>query len=387
AAVISRRGAEAAVSGLLQRFSGLSPAVRVEVVDGMLSRAAAVDWLLTGLEGGVISAVDLNAAQRDRLLSDRRGAVAERAQRVLSVRGDGDREAVVEQQRQQLEGLTGQSAAGAVVFEKRCGACHRLQSIGREVGADLAALKDRSTGALLTAILDPNRAVEAKFLSYTAVTTEGVQHVGMLRGETGNAITLLGPDGREQTLARSELEVLTASKRSLMPEGLERDLSSQDLADVIAFVQSAGAAWKQFEGNRPVAGELQPDGSILLPASAAEIYGPSLVYEGKYGNLGFWCSTEDYARWTFEVPRSGDWRVELEFACDDGTAGSPIRFSTGTRLLTARVPGTGTWDEYRRWEAGTIDLHRGRGQLMVTAPEKPRMALLDLKAIRLLPPK
>ncbi|MFM7920538.1 MAG: hypothetical protein ACKPJJ_09950, partial [Planctomycetaceae bacterium] len=121
------------MSGLLQRFSGLSPAVRVEVVDGMLSRAAAVDWLLTGLEGGVISAVDLNAAQRDRLLSDRRGAVAERAQRVLSVRGDGDREAVVEQQRQQLEGLTGQSAAGAVVFEKRCGACHRLQSIGREV--------------------------------------------------------------------------------------------------------------------------------------------------------------------------------------------------------------------------------------------------------------
>ena len=387
AAVISRRGAEATVSGLLQRFSGLSPAVRVEVVDGMLSRAAAVEWLLTGLEGGVISAVDLNAAQRDRLLSDRRIAVAGRAQRVLSVRGDGDRAAVVEQQRLQLEGLTGQSLAGAVVFEKRCGACHRLQNIGREVGADLAALKDRSIGALLTAILDPNRAVEAKFLSYTAVTTDGVQHVGMLRGETGNAITLLGPDGREQTLARSELEVLTASKRSLMPEGLEQDLSSQDLADVIAFVQSAGAAWKQFEGNRPVAGELQPDGSILLPASAAEIYGPSLVYEGKYGNLGFWCSTDDYARWTFEVPRSGDWRVELEFACDDGTAGSPIRFSTGTRLLTARVPGTGTWDEYRRWVAGTIDLHRGRGQLMVRAPEKPGMALLDLKAIRLLPPK
>lgn len=295
--------------------------------------------------------------------------------------------AVVERQQKQMEGLVGQSAAGAVVFEKRCGSCHRLQSIGRDVGADLASLKDRSTGALLTAILDPNRAVESRFLSYSAVTTEGVQHVGMLRGESGNAITLLGPDGREQTLSRSELELLTASKRSLMPEGLEKDLSAQDLADVISFVQSAGAAWKQFEGNLPTAGQLQSDGSILLPAAGAEIYGPSLVYEGKYGNLGFWCSTEDYARWTFDVPRSGDWRVELEFACDDGTAGSSIRFSTGTRLLTARVPGTGTWDEYRRWEAGTIDLHRGRGQLIVTAPEKPGMALIDLKAIRLLPPR
>ena len=387
ASVISRRGAESTLSEVLREFSGLSPAVRAELLDGMLSRSTSVDWLLAALEAGILSAVDLDAAQRDRLLSDRREAVAKRAQRLLEVSGAGDRVAVVEQQQKQMEGLVGQAAAGAVVFEKRCGSCHRLQNIGREVGADLAALKDRSTGALLTAILDPNRAVESKFLSYTAVTTEGVQHVGMLRGESGNAITLLGPDGREQTLARSELEVLTASKRSLMPEGLEKDLSAQDLADVIAFVQSAGAAWKQFEGNLPTVGQLQADGSILLPASGAEIYGPSLVYEGKYGNLGFWCSPEDYARWTFDVPHSGDWRVEREFACEDGTAGSPIRFSTGTRLLTARVPGTGTWDEYRRWEAGTIDLHRGRGQLIVTAPEQPGMALIDLKAIRLLPPK
>ena len=387
ASVISRRGGETTVSAVLQAFGGLSPVVREEVLEGLLSRSASVNWLLSALESGVLSPVDLSAAQRDRLLSDRRDAVAQQAQRLLAVQGASDRAAVVEQQRQQLEGVSGQPAAGAVVFEKRCGSCHRLQNIGREVGADLAALKDRSTNALLTAILDPNQAVESKFLSYTAVTTEGVQHVGMLRGENGNAITLLGSDGREQTLSRGELELLKASKRSLMPEGLEKDLSVQDLADVIAFVQSAGAVWKQFEGNQPAAGVLQADGSILLPASGAEIYGPSLVYEEKYGNLGFWCSTEDYARWTFEVPRSGDWRVQLEFACDDGTAGSAIRFSTGTRLLTARVPGTGTWDEYRRWEAGTIDLHRGRGQLIVTAPEKPGMALIDLKAIRLLPPQ
>ena len=51
-----------------------------------------------------------------------------------------------------------------------------LQDIGKEVGADLAALKDRSTDAMLTAILDPNRAVESKFLVYTVVTKDGLQH-------------------------------------------------------------------------------------------------------------------------------------------------------------------------------------------------------------------
>ena len=119
----------------------------------------------------------------------------------------------------------------------------------------------------------------------------------------------------------------------------------------------------------------------------AEIYGPNLVFEQKYGNLGFWSSTDDYAKWTFEVPKSGYWTVEFDFACDDSTAGSLIKLSTGNRLLSARVPGSGTWDHYQTWQAGTIDLHRGRGQLIVTAPQQPSMALVDLRAIRLIPPK
>lgn len=129
------------------------------------------------------------------------------------------------------------------------------------------------------------------------------------------------------------------------------------------------------------------DGTVTLPASAAEIYGPRLVFEEKYGNLGYWMSADDYARWTFEVPKSGHWTVEFDFACDDSNAGSLIKFSTGNRLLTARVPGSGTWETYQTWQAGTIDLHRGRGQLIITAPEKPPFALIDLRAVRLIPPK
>jgi hypothetical protein len=98
-------------------------------------------------------------------------------------------------------------------------------------------------------------------------------------------------------------------------------------------------------------------------------------------------SADDYARWTFEVPKSGHWTVEFDFACDDSNAGSLIKFSTGNRMLTARVPGSGTWDNYQTWQAGTIDLHRGRGQLIITAPEKPPFALIDLRAVRLIPPK
>ena len=123
---------------------------------------------------------------------------------------------------------------------------------------------------MLTAILDPNKAVETKFLSYTAVTTDGLTFSGMLLSETGNSVTLMGTDGKEHILLRTDIEELNCSNRSLMPEGLEKDLMAQDLVDVIAFVQSSGVKWKLFEGNEPRLITADADGTLTLSASTAE---------------------------------------------------------------------------------------------------------------------
>ena len=386
-AAIAGQSKETAAGGLLAGWKGHSPATRRQIIDALLSRRNWTDVLLTSLENETVLAADLSVVQWERLKADRTWLIRIRAGNLL---GEGtsstNRQGVVEAHRTALD-LTADGARGRVVFEKRCSACHKIGELGKSIGADLTALKNRSGDALLTAILDPNRAVEAKFLSYIAVTRGGRSFSGMLLSETGNSLTLIGTDGKEQTLLRSDLDELVATNRSLMPEGLEKDLSGQDLADVIAFVQSSGVKWKSFPGNDPRVITAADDGSVLLPANAAEIYGPSLILEEKYGNIGWWSSTDDYAVWTIETKSSGFYRVELEYACHDSTSGSPIRFSTGTRLLTARVPGTGTWDNYRTWSAGEIDLRRGRQQMTVSAPVKPPQALIDLKSIRLVPVK
>lgn len=384
---IAAGSGDAPAETLLTRWKSYSPTIRSQVADSLLSRRGWTEQLLTAIEQEVVAAADLDAARRERLLTHRDAELRKRASGVLGKSGtESSRQAVIEANRSALE-LPADVARGQVVFEKRCSACHKVGELGKSIGADLTALKDRSGEALLTAILDPNRAVEAKFLSYIAVTKDGQSFSGMLLSETGNSLTLIGTDGKEQTLLRSDLDELVATNRSLMPEGLEKDVSPQDLADVIAFVQSSGVKWKSFPGNQPRSISAAEDGSLLLPANAAEIYGPSLILEEKYGNLGYWSSTDDYAVWTIETKSSGFYRVELEYACHDSTSGSPIRFSTGTRLLTARVPGTGTWDNYRIWSAGEIDLRRGTQQLTVSAPVKPSQALIDLKAIRLVPVK
>ena len=59
--------------------------------------------------------------------------------------------------------LKGVAASGEQLFTTHCAACHKLGNIGNAAGPDLAAIADKSPRALLTAILNPNQAVEDRF--------------------------------------------------------------------------------------------------------------------------------------------------------------------------------------------------------------------------------
>src|SRR5207244_5045125 len=117
--------------------------------------------------------------------------------------------------------LAGDPARGRQLFGKTCAACHQLGDLGQQVGPDLASVGDKSPEGLLTAILDPNRAVEARYLNYMAVTKNGLTMTGVLASETGNSVTLLGADGKQQVILRTDLEELVSSNKSVMPEGLD----------------------------------------------------------------------------------------------------------------------------------------------------------------------
>ena len=56
---------------------------------------------------------------------------------------------------------------------------------------------------MLTAILDPNRAVETKFLTFTAITKSGVTHSGIMASETSSSLTLRAAEAKETTLLRN----------------------------------------------------------------------------------------------------------------------------------------------------------------------------------------
>ena len=126
---------------------------------------------------------------------------------------------------------------GAALYLAACSACHRLKNEGNELGPDLSTVAAKPDEQLLEAILDPNRAVEQRYLTHTIRTKDGKDHVGMLAEETANSLTLKLA-GATEVILRTDIEKQTTGTRTLMPEGLESVLKLQDVADILAWMRA-----------------------------------------------------------------------------------------------------------------------------------------------------
>jgi putative heme-binding domain-containing protein len=223
---------------LLKGWKGFSPSARSAVLDALVSRDAWANAVLDLVDAGAFPRAEIDATHRAALLASRNDATRARAE-ALFAKADASRKAVLDAYRPALS-KKGDASAGRAVFQRACATCHKAGELGVEVGPDLAALKDRSPEALLTAILDPNNAFEAKYTSFNAATSDGRVFTGLIANETASSVVLRRAEGKEDVLLRADIDELTSSGKSLMTEGLEKDLSPRDLADLVAFLSTLG---------------------------------------------------------------------------------------------------------------------------------------------------
>jgi putative membrane-bound dehydrogenase-like protein len=238
AAALAHVGSPEALDLLFVALSQQGPRLRSTVLDLLLSRRRGPALLLEKIEQGEIQAAHVDVMRQERLRKHPDEQIRLWAKKIFADRIDEDRNQVLSEHRD-VRSLAGDPTRGKIVFEKQCGNCHRLGETGHPVGSDLAGLRDRSVEALLVAILDPNRAVEAKYLQYEVLTRDGRIVTGMISSESSNNIVLTAADGKQHAILRTEIEALQTNARSLMPEGLEKELSKQQLADVISYVAGA----------------------------------------------------------------------------------------------------------------------------------------------------
>jgi len=384
-AALARLDEAEAATLLLSAWKGLGPELRGSVLEALLRREAWLNRMLDEIEAGNLAAAEIDAARRQRLLDHRDDGIRARAEKLLTSSTAADRQAAIEQYRAALGGKS-DSLHGKAVFKKTCAPCHRLEEVGVAVGPDLAALTDKSNDALLVAILDPNRAVESKFVNYTAASSDGLVHNGILAAETGASVTLVGQEGKQTTILRADLEQLASTSKSLMPEGLEKDLPPKDFADLIAYLATTRPPRRVFAGNEPKV--VEPEGfrgEFWLLASDCEIYGSTLAYEPTYRNLGMWGSESDQAVWTFNVTQQTKYIVRIDYACAAEVAGNSYQLTVGDVTLGGKVASTGNWDTYRQATVGVITLKPGKQQVILRPIGKLNGYLMDLKSVRITP--
>ncbi len=120
-----------------------------------------------------------------------------------------------------------------------CATCHAVQGQGGTIGPDLSRIGAiRAPRDLLEAIVLPSASFARGYEPFTAVTTGGRVHTGVITRETSDAIYLFSTDRVESRLPRDDVETLVQSSVSIMPEGMDAQLSRQELADLLAFLQS-----------------------------------------------------------------------------------------------------------------------------------------------------
>ncbi|HMF20427.1 MAG TPA: HEAT repeat domain-containing protein, partial [Gemmataceae bacterium] len=139
-----------------------------------------------------------------------------------------------------LKNLSGNGERGKQVFFSRkvgCASCHRATGGGGNVGPDLSQVgRFRSQRDLLESIVYPSSSIVPEFRTYIVNTRAGTQVTGMIVRESSEAIYLRTPQLAEIRLARDNVEVMRPSPISLMPDGLEKTMTPQELRDLLEFL-------------------------------------------------------------------------------------------------------------------------------------------------------
>ena len=222
---------------MLESWSHLSPQVRAQATEALCSRTPWLALLLYAVENEQVAQADVDPV-RIRLLEQHPEEDVRLRVQQLFPSSETRREDVIQDYQQALE-LNGDPDRGKQLFRQTCASCHKLDDVGTAVGAELSAIRDRGSSALLLNILDPNREVKPKFLSYVVLTRDGRVLTGLIAEESANSLTLKRVDGSELTIQRSEIEELRNTGLSFMPEGLEEKLDHQAMADLLEYLKIA----------------------------------------------------------------------------------------------------------------------------------------------------
>ena len=114
----------------------------------------------------------------------------------------------------------------------------------------MAAVQNRPDASLLIDILDPSSTITVGYKTYLLVTKNGKVVTGTLAEETATSVTVRREKGEQDVILRRDIEEMAATSKSLMPDGMEKEINPQDMANLMGYLREALTALKKKDVER-----------------------------------------------------------------------------------------------------------------------------------------
>jgi len=235
-AALSSHARGEVASLLLGAWKKALPALRREILEAMSRRPERVSALLDEIQGGRMTPGELGPSLLRQLQNTGDAGIRERAKKLIAANRPEERQKVIDRYKEAL-GLAGDAKRGREFFRANCAACHKILDIGTLVGPDISDTLSKAPEQLLVDILDPSRVIDNNYVNYVVKTKSGAVLSGFIASQTASSLTLRRGQGQEDIVLRQDIDEMKSSGVSLMPEGLEKNLPVQGMADLIAFLK------------------------------------------------------------------------------------------------------------------------------------------------------
>lgn len=225
---------------VLQRLGSVPIGVQAKVASLMVQREPTAQLLLEAIAAGQLAKDVVGPNQIRQLAGSKSQRLSSEAKRIWgSVRTteSPDRQAVVRQATEYLlNEARGDARRGWAVYERICGQCHVMHGRGYEVGPEITRNGRGSFEQLIISVLDPSLVIGEAYKSVTVLTSDGRVISGLVSERSEQRIALKVQGGKLEVISMDDVEEIRDNEQSLMPEGLEEQMTREEMADLFALL-------------------------------------------------------------------------------------------------------------------------------------------------------
>lgn len=139
----------------------------------------------------------------------------------------------------ELLAMEGSVEKGLLVFKTNCAVCHQVGDMGMDFGPKLTEIGSKlSKEAQFISILHPDAGISFGYEGHVLQMKDGSTLGGIIASQTETDIELKQPGGSTVPIKTADMKTMEQMESSMMPAGLEKAMSTQELVDLVAYLMS-----------------------------------------------------------------------------------------------------------------------------------------------------